>query len=148
MGLVRGLDFQDITITIMHASYSLIFTLLAVSTARPTIPPNINARADLASESNPKMDPSNILGEILDLFEETCHNTCMQIYPQEGPKQENCMTICRELSHPLYSLNDLCTNVKMLTPEPLDRPPLRYYFLGGISSIESRYVVPVTRMIL
>lgn len=95
--LINTSPFQATTIITMHASYSIIFTLLAVGTAQPTTTP-INVRADVAAESIPQMDPSAILGEMLDLFEKTCHNTCMQIFPDEGPRQENCMTICRKSS--------------------------------------------------
>ncbi|KAI0178507.1 hypothetical protein GGR52DRAFT_532396 [Hypoxylon sp. FL1284] len=82
-------------------AHSVIFAaMLAVGAAQPAA---VSARADVALESSSKMDPSAILGEMLDLFEKTCHSTCMQLYPEEGPRQENCMTICREHPRTLYA---------------------------------------------
>ncbi|KAI1375482.1 hypothetical protein F4677DRAFT_422991 [Hypoxylon crocopeplum] len=81
----------------MHTSYSIILALIAVSTAQPVpLPSN--------SVSNSQVDPSKVLDQIEHLFEQTCHNTCLQLFPEESPDQDYCMDICHH-RHPDSSHN-------------------------------------------
>lgn len=42
---------------------------------------------------------TEMLDYIHSLFEKTCHNLCLKKFPQDGPRQEACMKICRLLPY-------------------------------------------------
>ncbi|CAJ2500149.1 Uu.00g030020.m01.CDS01 [Anthostomella pinea] len=70
------------------------------STGYPTPTPAGGKKAHL--DSSTKQD---VLNQAQDLFEQTCHNICLQKFPQAGPKQDYCMKICHH-KHPNSDMND------------------------------------------
>lgn len=80
----------------MRISYSLISGLVVVVTALPAPSLGANNKADLISRSNAKVNPDDALQKIQTLFEDTCHNTCLKVFPDEGTYHDKCMKICRK----------------------------------------------------
>ncbi|KAI1383991.1 uncharacterized protein F4822DRAFT_418302 [Hypoxylon trugodes] len=77
-----------------HASLSILFGLIALSKAwpAPLADSTINTRATTS------MTPTDVLSDIQAAFVETCHNTCMKLFPTKGTEQNDCMDICHR--HP------------------------------------------------
>ena len=40
----------------------------------------------------------DIMDYIENIFEKTCHNLCLKRFPEAGPAQDKCMSICRSFS--------------------------------------------------
>ncbi|KAI1473427.1 hypothetical protein F4774DRAFT_404536 [Daldinia eschscholtzii] len=78
----------------MRVPYSIIFGLIAASRALPTPFPGENPNADFAPAPNSRMNPSEAVSQLQQLIEKTCHNACMELFPDEGPNHERCMNIC------------------------------------------------------
>ncbi|KAI1138307.1 hypothetical protein F5Y05DRAFT_385760 [Hypoxylon sp. FL0543] len=86
----------------MHASHSILLGLIALGAALPAPVPNYDIKMEVRSDPDPSIDWKNVLDQIEQAFETTCHNTCMKLFPEEGNNQDYCMEICRESS--LYLL--------------------------------------------
>ncbi|KAI1806341.1 hypothetical protein F4811DRAFT_511804 [Daldinia bambusicola] len=78
----------------MRVPYSIIFGLIATSRALPTPFPDGNSNADFALGPISRLNPSEVINQLQQLIENTCHNACMQLFPNEGPSHESCMNIC------------------------------------------------------
>ncbi|KAI0377574.1 hypothetical protein F5Y04DRAFT_264145 [Hypomontagnella monticulosa] len=77
----------------MHLFYSIVFGFAVMTTAFPTPSPPANQGTDVISRSN-KINPDDALQKIQTLFEDTCHETCLKVFPDEGNYHDKCMKIC------------------------------------------------------
>ncbi|KAI0845479.1 hypothetical protein F5Y00DRAFT_246318 [Daldinia vernicosa] len=78
----------------MRVPYSIIFGFIAASRAWPTPFPDGNLNTDFAPGSNLKRNPSEVISQLQQLIEKTCHNACLELFPDEGANHEACMSIC------------------------------------------------------
>ncbi|KAI1454581.1 hypothetical protein F4805DRAFT_309950 [Annulohypoxylon moriforme] len=78
----------------MHASYSAILGLIALSTAMPAPFPDNDINMAARSVSEPQWP--DVMNQIQQAFVQACHNTCMKLFPDEGTSHDNCMNICRK----------------------------------------------------
>ncbi|KAI0015700.1 hypothetical protein F4780DRAFT_783908 [Xylariomycetidae sp. FL0641] len=73
------------------------YTFLALVGAAAALPLGElweEAKAKFEAKTGIDLDPNDLLDSIENTYTETCHKTCLKIFPDAGPKQDYCMTIC------------------------------------------------------
>ncbi|KAI1638718.1 hypothetical protein F4809DRAFT_598694 [Biscogniauxia mediterranea] len=73
----------------------IIYALSFLATATVALPikqPRGGITVDLSTDLD--IDPHDIISSAQELFEQKCHNLCMEIFPDEGPEHDTCMGIC------------------------------------------------------
>ncbi|KAH9903768.1 hypothetical protein F4778DRAFT_781151 [Xylariomycetidae sp. FL2044] len=96
----------------MRGTYGLLVALAAAATALPAhgkfgggnIKADTKGNGTITADDNKMghdlgVDPKEVLAQIQDLFEQTCHKVCLMKFPEAGPKQDFCMRICHH-NHP------------------------------------------------
>ncbi|KAI1099696.1 hypothetical protein F4804DRAFT_321235 [Jackrogersella minutella] len=81
----------------MHAIYSIVLGLIALSTAQPAPSPDHGVQMDVRSE--PSSQWTEALNEIQQEFTPICHNTCMKFFPDEGKDQDNLKATSTDHNH-------------------------------------------------
>ncbi|KAI1858047.1 uncharacterized protein JN550_012869 [Neoarthrinium moseri] len=76
-------------------SLSFLAMLYATAAALPALQPGkLTGDAKTDSSVDPDLDPAFLTGTISTLFEATCHNICMKMFPKPGKGRDKCMSIC------------------------------------------------------